>query len=78
MTDRIASLFAWTETTEHGYEGVIAAIIPPLGTVGPLQHRKREIAEMLRPIAQRHRDKTGHIVRLVRFDRGEDLETLDG
>ncbi len=76
MADRITSIFAWTEATEQGYEGVIAAFIPAIGTMGPLQHRKRHVAEMFRPLAQAHRRESGHQVRLVRFDRVEDLETL--
>lgn len=68
-------IFAWTEVDPEGGEGVIAAAIPMLGNMlGPLQHRDRRIAEMLRPVALAHQQKTGHIVRLVQFDRAVTVE----
>ncbi len=71
---KMTSIYAWTgEDPEFG-EGVIFTWIPLLGMAGCLQHRRREIAEKFRPIAQNHAARTGHKVRFVRFDRAEELE----
>jgi hypothetical protein len=71
------ALYAWTEEGPEGKEGVIAAASGLLGpVVHLLQHRRREIAEQFRPIAEQHRQRTGHRVRLVRFARAEELEEL--
>jgi hypothetical protein len=73
------SIFAWTEIDPAGGEGVIVASLPFLrNMLGPLQHRRRDMAERMRPIAELHRRRTGHKVRLVRFVRAETVEELGG
>lgn len=70
-------LFAWLETDPAGGEGVIVASLPFLrNMLGPLQHRRREMAERMRPVAELHRKRTGHRVRLMRFVRAETIEEL--
>lgn len=71
----IETLYVWTEEGNEG-EGVIVAFIPPLGQMGPLQSRRRDVAELLRPLAEGHRKASGNAVRLVRFERGLELERL--
>ena len=62
-------IYAWTEVSDDGFEGVICALIPLLGVVGNLQHNRRDVVNHFEPIAKAHGEKTGHRVRLVRFER---------
>ena len=71
----MTELYAWTEIDPAGGEGVIVASLPFLrDMLGPLQHRRREMAERMRPVAELHQRRTGHKVRLVRFVRAETAE----
>jgi hypothetical protein len=69
-------IYAWTEIDPQGGEGVIYTYIPMLGMGGNLQHRRREIVENFRGLAELHKKSSGHVVRLVKYDRAETLETL--
>lgn len=70
------TIYAWTEKSPEGMEGVIFTYIPLLGMSGTLQHRSLEIARKLQPIAEEHKKKTGHQVHLVQFNRHKIIDTL--
>lgn len=59
--------WAWVELDDDGREGVIAAVIPGLGFMGPavLQSRFLARAESLEPLARQHARASRHKVRLV-------------
>ena len=62
-------LWAWVVTEDDGTEGVICGIVPQLADLGMgpilLQHRKREVAETLRPYAEGHGRIANKAVRLA-------------
>jgi len=71
-------LYAWTEI-EDGYEAIIVTTFPGRSIVRgsrdmPLQHNRLDACERFREIALDHGRKTGHRVRLVRFDRARVVE----
>lgn len=77
MQNRITDVYAWTEQAPDGAEGVIFAFIPPLGISGTLQHRRKEVAMLFKPIAMQHKTKfPTHTVRFVKLSLSETLETL--
>lgn len=77
MSD-MEAIYAWTEVDPISGEGVIAAIMPFLNNkIGNLQSRRLEVTKKMLPLAEAHRARTGHEVRLVKFTRAETLETLD-
>lgn len=73
------AIYAWTEVDDSGAEGVIAVMHPAMGhALILLQHRRPDIADGMRPFAEAHAARTGHRVRLVRFERAEDLAEITG
>jgi len=78
-------IYAWTETADDGYEGVIVAAVTPfrgvVGLVGeplaPLQHNRLDIAMKFKELAEAHAKASGNRVRLVRFARAETIEEID-
>lgn len=73
---RITELFAFTiENDGPNDEGVIAQIIPPLGTT-PLIGADMKRVNMLRPLAQEVANVVGKPVRLLKFSVREELDIL--
>lgn len=69
------TLWAWVERDEAGV-GVIYAFIPALGGGGTLVHRRRDIIDKLRPIAQAHGKASGHDVWLREYRMVKEHEKL--
>ncbi len=78
MTGQISELHAWLATHEDGTEGIIASILPGLGST-PLVTSKRQVAERMEGLA-REAARTGmpdagakavdvQLVTFVRADR---------
>jgi hypothetical protein len=71
---RIDRLYAFMSIDEKGFNGIIASILPGLGST-PLVTSKRRVALSMIPIAQEVADQTGLDVGLYVFARveGEEL-----
>jgi len=53
-------------------EYTVGAVMPLLGHV-PLFNSKRHLVDAMRPLAEEHRKRTGHKVRLIEFERKREL-----
>ena len=58
-------MWVWLVEEADGVEGPVAATIPSLGVIGPLQHRKKGMVERLGPLARQHGVASGRPVRLA-------------
>lgn len=70
------TIWAWVERDREGGVGIIYAYLPALGGGGTLIHRRREIVEMMRPVAQGHADATGNQVWLREYRMVADHDKL--
>jgi hypothetical protein len=70
---RIERVYVFMSTDERGFNGIVAAILPGLGST-PLVTGKRSVAQTMIPIAQKVADETGKKVGLFVFGRLEDEE----
>jgi hypothetical protein len=71
---RIERLYAFMSVDEQGRNGIVAEILPQLGST-PLVTGKRSVAHSMIPIAQKVAKRTGKKVGLYVFARveGEEL-----
>jgi hypothetical protein len=78
MSKDLTQIFIWTEVDHRDdAEGVIAVISPLMPGVFPLMTRRRDIAEgAFAELAEEHRKRTGHRVRLVHWTAREDVREL--
>lgn len=63
-------LYAWMVEEEDGTEGIIAALVPALGTTVLVTSREH-VARRMKSLAHAHGEAAGRPVRLVRFTRQE-------
>lgn len=72
----LGELYAWVEVEPDGREGIIALIRPEFGMT-MLQNRNLDIAQnKMRAFAERHAQRSGRPVRLVKFVRTATVEEL--
>lgn len=59
--------WCWVERDATDREGVIAVVMPSALAMGPmpLQSRREDLAEQMRPVAEEHGRLSRHSVRLV-------------
>lgn len=69
-------MYAWVEVDEHGVEGIIAAQVPGMPGAAPLVSTRRRNAALFRHIAQIHRERTDHTVRLISWSQRTLVEEL--
>lgn len=66
------TIYAWQEWEPNGDWGIIAAVIPALGTTPvPLVMRDPTSALRAEPLARAHAAASGNPVRLARFELAE-------
>lgn len=73
---RIERLYAFLSIDEQGFNGIVAAILPGLGST-PLVTGKRSVAQSMIPLAQKVATETGKKVSLFVFGRLEGDEGND-
>jgi hypothetical protein len=73
--ERVDVLYAFL-SGKDGKEGVMSMDIPGLGHV-PCIFSLVRVAEMVKPVMARSAAATGHTIKLVKFVRGEVLETIE-
>jgi hypothetical protein len=71
-TKEITHLFVFMSIDENGKHGIVAEILPSLGST-PLITSSRATAWAMRPFAQKVADKTGKPVGLFAFKRSHQL-----
>lgn len=71
----MGELWAWLVLERDGSEGIVAAVLPGVGTV-PLVVATGRVAELMRPYAEVHARVSGRPVRLVRFSEVETVERM--
>jgi transcriptional regulator with XRE-family HTH domain len=75
-TMQIDTVYAFMTIDEKGRNGVIAEILPDLGTT-PFVASSLKAVELMKPIAQRLAKRTGKTVGLFRFTRDAQLWQTD-
>lgn len=75
-TQQIDEIFVFMSIDEQGRHGVVAEILPDLGST-PLVTGSLKAVELMKPIAQRLAKRTGKTVGLFRFTRGAQLWQSD-
>lgn len=70
------ALYAWLSRDLDGIEGIIVAPVGPLGVV-PLVSADLRVAYQLHPLAQQAARERHFPAVLVRFERAENITTVD-
>ena len=73
---RIDEVYVFMSIDEKGNNGIVAEILPYMGST-PLVTASRRLAEMMKPLAQQVADKTGKPVGLFAFKRSHQLWQSD-
>lgn len=73
---RIAQIWAFVSIDDEGNEGVCAAQLMGAGSCVPLIAADEARLESLRPIAAQIAKLTNKTIKLVKFYRREDVETI--
>lgn len=71
-TERIERLYAFMSIDDEGKNGVVASILPGLGST-PLVTGSRKTVELMKPLAQEIAARTGKPVGLFAFRRETQL-----
>jgi len=67
---KIDRLYAFMSIDENGFNGIVASILPGLGST-PLVTAKRSVAQAFIPVAERVAKETGLTIGLFTFERVE-------
>ena len=74
---RIMAIWAFISVQDNGNEGVLAAPLLGPGSLVPLIGADEARLESLRPIAKQIAAATNKTIKLAKFYRREDMETIE-
>jgi hypothetical protein len=76
-TEKIEKLYAFMSIDENGFNGIVAEIIPGLGSV-PMVVGSRRLADKLIPVAEKLTRDSGVKIGLFAFSRVDQLWQSEG